>query len=572
MPRRLLLPLLLAAAAGPAHAQTSALQAQVHAGQVFLWWDQATSSERLIYRHDVPIDAVTLPAASLVARVPGTSALNERRTAWEGSGDIYYVLPGGSALGPGQGLAVLTSDEARTSWFAVLETGEAPSPGVNSLAAPVQEIPGPVDLVEQGTAVLSDGRSYLMYVSWHPTNAVTPWEIGFNVAFLPAPADRPGLGLVVRGHGGGGSYFDGFVDLPPGMPSDWAAVNIDDPWDVGEDNLTYYLGARDDHPAGDATPDDVVVLFTRRRVEYQITWIRDHAQNGWIDPARVVQWGRSVGGAMVQRNARRMPGFFAAGFIDHSSIDYSDPTLTSRERFDDLWGPVSMGLPADDGLGTPAYDYLRLASDAAALAGRDDYPILYAEHGRNDVVVGWSSVPSAYAALAAEQHAFWLRWDDSLHGGEGMPQEDEWAILLETLEYRTDRPFLAGRNFSLDEDPGNGDPDDGDLVGYWNGRWRQYPRFHSITSDRAVTVAGLRSQGMEADANVASATIDLTPRRCVGNGLVFQPGESVRFESRDPVSWQLQDLQILTADARGFVEARNVVLTRRPRVFLWIRN
>ena len=98
-----------------------------------------------------------------------------------------------------------------------------------------------------------------------------------------------------------------------------------------------------------------------------------------------------------------------------------------------------------------------------------DLPYLFLENGRQDGSIPWRNNPPFYRALTQARQGFAAYWDNGTHPTSGKDAPDDikaWAQRF--LRFRLDESYPAFANASSDRNPGNGAPDDGDIIGWMN--------------------------------------------------------------------------------------------------------
>src|SRR5262249_37962163 len=222
-----------------------------------------------------------LAIATLVATVGDSSWCDKRLSAILGT--IYgYTVDSLAALGPTQGLCVLTPDQENLRYYAV--TAQRPErveerlvvPGGNALLDAVAEPPAAPRPVYQRT-IIQRGV---------PLDIYTLWTSDQDTPFFPAMANRPGMAfdcallragtpgrsLMLKLHARGTDFLR-YADMGSGMPGEWS-LSLDDPL-PGVDVNTFWYGYHSGYTCGDAVPlSGQVEPYTLRRVIYTVEWGR----------------------------------------------------------------------------------------------------------------------------------------------------------------------------------------------------------------------------------------------------------------------------------------------------------
>lgn len=164
---------------------------------------------------------------------------------------------------------------------------------------------------------------------------------------------------------------------------------------------------------------------------------------------------------------------------------------------------------------------------------------------------GWQDDPRGWAGLLRARQTFVASWSagfsHELHQG------------LSRIDWTKTVPAFS--NCSLDNNPGNGDPADGDYYGTING-WLMWDNDSIDRPDRwEITVWVLSSCPRD------RCTVDITPRRC----RAFRPKPGTRFDwSNTPAAGAPMQSGQVVADEHGLVTVRNVAVSKgRHRVAIW---
>jgi S-formylglutathione hydrolase FrmB len=563
-----ILTLLLAARASVQGSPTG-LAATVQSGQTFLTWNEVAGAgvKYRVYRSTSPIaSAASLPSAVLLGEVGDATSENVRATGLTGATTFFRITDLGPPLAATQGLFVHTQTVAEDAFYAVTSVvggveNTSIAPGANSLAAPAVEVPAVPRPVLQ--ALQGDLRDYVHWVSAHDSPfAPAMWNApsrAFNlrVRFDPAASPLPRPVLLVM-HARGGNYAATGI---PDLSHPEAVILSPDDWIGAAPMNTFWYGMNAGFPAIASFPGFPNVDFTVRRVMAELDFVQAEFPT---DPARAYARGGSMGGIGAVFLAYRHPDRFAAAHAVIPKFDFgcaANDCWIEPQAGNQLWGTVAQNLPTTDGIGV--YDRL----DLGFLAGLNpavDLPPIFTFNGRNDVVVGWPEKPPTYAAIQMSRQPAEFYWDDGTHGFPNPVGSGPWAQVIgqrrnSMWNLRIDQAVPAFSNLSVDDDPGNGDPDVGDLVGTING----YATWSLATvedeADHHALVASLRT-GPGPDASPApSATVDWTPRRL--QAFPRAPGMHARFSNLQQPAGTLIDDRVVTADGAGVLTVGGAALT-----------
>jgi hypothetical protein len=536
----MILTLLLAAYSHPGLAAPSCgdLSARYRSGQTFLTWSEPpglTGVRFQVRLHERPITEANVAAA----QIAGDFIRPASATDWWLNPETYgaplepgpdgakhfpepqgWLLDeGGTRLDPQSGLFVhtVTPETAGARYYAVLAfsdgTGERAdeiAPGVNSLAEPVTQSVAPVQPIWQGDPATKPdfaarpnlpldlvlhakrGRGGMEWLAFG--SADLGWSDGLPFKFgaqvrgdsaIVTPTDRTWIGRLLT------DDRDECQRLTPAIHTFWFGYNdrVFDPQQM---------------------PEGRVVNFTERR----LLWIIDWAQRTFgTDPSRTYCTGSSMGGCGTMSFAFRHPEVFAACSANVPIVAYDKgPGGDSEFRLSSYTG--GLAAPCEGSTVGERLDSTRFVLSATA-----DLPFLVLANGRSDASIPWWKNPAFYRALDARRQGFVAAWNEGTHGeveAQLPPDLRERMSLAWLHRFALDRSYLAFSNSSADADPGNGDKENGDSVGYMN---------------RGLDFEVLADEPGRYEARVLwyldpaqlPATVDVTPRRV--QGMKWKPGD-----------------------------------------------
>lgn len=504
-------------------------------GQTFLTWPEANGEFFAVYRaHHEMLKPADLADGELLWIVDAASSFNARASAVEDR-SVHYVLHEGDApLASDTGLYVHTTSEFGEAFYAIAacsQTGE-PLEWIGSVG-PLQEserVPMPV--LQCVSQVGGSVRAH--YVHWAPHIDTSETQAlcnrpsqAFNFVVWEPMEIKLSDAAVFALHGGGGSYVSALplLDHPtvtviapdsyvPGSPA-----SLDRTWDAW---YGYNENVGTDQPLHEALNVD----YTTRRLRWMGEWLVDSHPS--IDANRLFLRGSSMGGVGTVFSGILLRDVFAAGLAIVPRFDYGadDVFLESFDTFGTRWGSLEDNLLTSDGIGI--FDRLDAGFLASAYPEWDFSPV-WAFNGRNDTAVGWSEKIPCYKAMNNTLHGWAFFWDLRAHGGQApFPRqwreagwEDaifDWMI----TNLRLDQSYPAFSNCSIDDDPGNGDPEDGDAVGTINGylRWDS----NSIVDQATRWEMDL---SLHEQAPQRTCIVNVTPRRL--QAFSSEPGDTIEF-------------------------------------------
>jgi len=522
--------------------QVRDLTAVHHDGQTFLTWTgpATTGYTYRAYASDRPIQSpADLTGARFLGVVADSSWCDLRLSHYSGTIYPYAVDSLTPPLDSTRALFVRTAAASGSVYYAATaqavkcEEDVTIRPGVNALVDPVTELVGTPRPVFQRT-VLANRQ---------PTAVYTLWTDSTSTPGFPAMTNRPSMAfdcavrqgqppdrsLLVR-PATRKAYFLEVISWTPGY---WLLA-FDDPLPSGEGTFYYGYHTGYDVTVSRQTPPTtgLVCDYTSRRMVYLLRWAR---RTFPIDTARVYTMGYSAAGSGAAMLTFAAPELIAGtlcglGKYDFSVVDEADSTCqfntgnVLRTISNELWGTVQTDLPTTCGL--PVFDRLNLGF----MAGHQEpvaVPLLVSTDGRRDNVLGWTEKVDFYRAMQLHRQGGYFFWDERDHYASGAV----WSP-MENLNYLwrfcTNRSFPALSNCSADDDPGNGAPDSGDLVGTING-FVEWDTTLVDEWDRWQTTLNLRDLLTVTGTIHApeSLTVDVTPRRLQRFGSV--PGEPCAY-------------------------------------------
>jgi len=266
------------------------------------------------------------------------------------------------------------------------------------------------------------------------------------------------------------------------------------------------------------------------------------------DPNRSYCSGSSMGGCGTMSFGFRHPEIFAACSAHVPIIAYNEGDAAKGRklgwhdntfRLRAFCGPLSLTCSEGISLGD------RLDSRHFVRSHSDDLPFLFIATGRQDTSIPWHNNPALFRALQEMRQGCLVAWNDGIHSkvSKLLPADfKEWSS-KHLLRFALNKSFPAFSNCSRNDDPGNGDNNNGDIEGYMNRglNWRD-PVESADRYELLVTY--------DLDAAHLPLTVDVTPRRC--QAFALSPGQSCEAVNTDAVGEEVQQLT-LTADRFGRV-------------------
>jgi pimeloyl-ACP methyl ester carboxylesterase len=551
--------LALAAMCGTAEAAVpvSGLKATARDGQVFLTWQEAETPIGTTF--NVYLSSEPIASVAHAERVGHHIERHSARDWWTdptsfdqkkapGKPVGFLIQSGGQRLDPAGGLFVHTVGKNAPAKLYFAVTSMAPSgkedtlvaTGVNSLRhgtnAPAGEIR---PIWQRGGKPIPPGagKGKSLRLELHGKSWVVPdmeylffgdasmgWREGLAVKFsvrvegqvvVIRPTDRVWIG---RPHN---EADDG------GMPAIWTG------W-YGYNSKIY-----DRQLMGEGVPTN----YTQRRNLWILQWVREYYQ---VDPAQWSCCGSSMGGCGTISFGLHHPELFAAlhAHVPIVAYTYLGSSNTSAHRLEpSCWiGPIAPDLKTDEGVSLLD----RLNGTKFVRETPDDLPPLFLINGRQDASIPWVNNPPFYRALDDARQGFAVYWDNGTHptcGKDAPADVKAWAQRIR--RFRLDESFPAFSNTSTNRNPGNGQPDDGDLIG-WMNRGMDWKEIEDSPARYAITIIA-DYPGIE-----YPARSDVTLRRV--QRFKTRPGErlTVRVGDSQPA--------VIEADAHGRITIPKVVI------------
>ena len=522
-----------------------------------------------VYRHTERITAGNTHEAELVGEGRPLSAYDQKMAVIAFKGEYIdqrevggSIIPtscvaDGEPVAAGEAIYVHTPAKAGRFYYAVTAVRDGTEnagdvTGECSLAEPVTERPEPPRPVLQRIQEI-DPRSNVVE-RWHlfwpaPPYANLPREPLHVLIGEPQDAQPP-LGMVIDGFHGG---FNIVAALR--VPSRAAlTLLIEHQVDWGGDGDLLYNEGRGTLRSLERCRAD---YFSERYFLRMIEW----ARRRWkIDPARIFGGQHDSGPLHI---GVRHPEIFRRIFLGNYTASYVYPWAPPSQGLPRVLGPRDLARTPD---GRCAWDVLDLAWFLRQDPGRD-IPLVMCSSGTgkdsgHTSEFGWQDDPRAFAALGRARQPFIAAW--STGGDDPGGHQDVRAVQPEVAEMfkkiRWDASIPAFSNCSLDNNPGNGDPADGDSCGQINGYliWDNNDCVDSATAwEMTVWLVGTCPDD--------SCTVDVTPRHCKR----FRPraGERFNWTGRSAGDGKLVGSGTVTADKWRLVTAPNVSVSKgRTRI------
>ena len=541
------------------------ISAEYRHGQVFIQWNESLgNSENLrVYMHSSPIVSNNFASAELVEQRIGPHSANDWYEDRAECPHVYHdnvrgwiIEDNGAAIGRTDGLFVHTVVESDPSnaFFAVLSDSQTAT-----------------DLVVGGNSMT---QSVAMAVA--PIQPI--WQMGADTVDWVAASNKP-LAIYLHSHtsrpftGGGGAldyliFGDKTMGWREGLPFKFNArvltndnVVLLEPYDRvwinrkltaaeaydSYDRLyknieSWHYGMNDKIYDPVLRASGIAVNYTERLYLWMLDWVEQTYQT---DTNRVYAYGASMGTG-VQRLATQNPGRFASVDVLVPIVDWGNALIAPRIA--SSLGPMSM-MTSDGMVLSNRMNLIKFMQDTT-----EDMPHVTIRAGRQDLAVGWDRVPSYVEAMQTNRHGFLAGWDNGEHGSAMRNSitnfPDFWDYEYAINHFTLNLSYPAFSNFSIDDDPGNGDPADGDLAGFinrgldWSGIVDQPDRYE-------VTIQSIAT-------NAYPVTVDVTLRNL--QNFNPQPRQIVKVSNRDGSGTVVEEKDVVI-DSNGLLTYETFSIT-----------
>jgi hypothetical protein len=475
----------------------SGLTATSHDGQVFLTWKEEETPDGTTF--NVYVDKKPIADITKARCVGHHIECHSARDWWEDPASFtkdtpagkpvgYLIDASGQRLDPHDGLFVYTvhKNEKGKLYFAVTTTNEKGQEnrqviaGINSLLSFINATPGklkPIWQHEGPEPAQGIAKGKAMWLNLHAKGGVVEnmeylvfgdetmgWRAGLPVKFSVRirkdelevrPTDRVWINRPHLEAGDGG------------MPAIW----------------TFWYGYNSNIFDRSLMEKGQPINYTERRLLWMLDWIQDYYQP---DPNRWYCSGSSMGGCGTISFGLRHPELFAALHAHVPIVSYTYLGAGSAHRLEpSCWvGPIPDDLKTSEGV--PLLKQMNSVDFVSQT--KADLPYLFLINGRKDASIPWENNPPFYRALSAAQQGFSAYWDNGTHptSGNNAPEDVKgWPERLR--RFRLNESFPAFTNTSCNRNPGNGQPEDGDTIG-WINRGMDWKDIEDTRDRYAVTI------------------------------------------------------------------------------------
>ncbi|MEO6169294.1 MAG: hypothetical protein ABIO46_02115 [Chitinophagales bacterium] len=468
----------------------SQLKATYRNGQVFLTWKNPSVAnlQYNVYRSTTPLlTSSQLNTQTFLGFVRDNSSKNIQLSQ-DTQEDLYYKIEDdGAPLAANEGLYVVTCTGVQLYYYAVTvknlsNNKEAKSLTLdkNTLLLPVIELvtkPQPVFQDSIQTAGNDVKHQYVQFgnnqeTSLYPAlNSTGSYGFNFYLVKRGNAASYP-LVIVYEGEGavaGGGAGLDGdFTNCYVLGVNDWLPIP-DNQGNIG-DNSRYccYHENFNIYSKNNPIPTTgVIKTYPQRRYIEAIHWAASHFP---IDAGKIYLKGTSSTGFGALLTAAIIPEEIAAVYAVVEPLSIKPNPQSVLEQ---MWGLGSSKLNTDIlnwKTQIPlTFPQLTDMVDMAGLNELREVPLIFDVHGKGDNSVGWTSGKIEwFDSLQMNHYGGVIYWDQREHNGNNKDFLSE-ETTPDFFRYATYQSYPAFSNCSINQNPGNGSPNNGDPYGALNG-------------------------------------------------------------------------------------------------------
>lgn len=510
------------------HADLSEVTSDLHGiyrnGQIFLTWKEAETPEGTTFNAYISDKPITNQNLSEAEKIGHHIETHSARDWWQDPASFFknevpakpegFVIENGTApLDPGRGLFVhtVTSQNEGRCYYAITATGADGTEntdillGKNSLQNPVigkVAIVQPIYIAKDGVAHTQNsaqGKSLIFslhgrgggYTAGGKSpakinymffgNAKQGWREGIPYKFYLAITENTVKVAICGRQWTGGRPLLESKDGRDHCP----AIN------------TWYYGYPERIYETTSYENKVIPNYSEEQILGIARWVQEYLG---VDPNKCYISGGSMGGSGAVSMGFHHPGVFAHIYANVPAVAYTPEGNLGRLIC--FCGPLDDTVVTHEG--KPFLEHMN--SILTAQRTKANLPFLFMLSGRTDRSIPWPNNPPFYRAMNEARQAFVAYWSDGEHGtaGKDFPKNSHFAPARE--KFALDKSYLAFSNCSNNDDPGNGDEDNGDAVG-WINRGLDWEDIADTPAEYSVTVLAYY------DGLKYPLTVDVTPRR-----------------------------------------------------------
>ena len=479
----------------------------------------------------------------------------------------YTVKPDKGCLDSGRGLFVFSPADEGNFYYAVTTEIKGRENkdviiGQNSMEIPVKETKGP------GSPILQrvESPKTFQYIKKPKLYFYTKWESPPNSSRNSQPLDylvaipenlKKPAPVGIHLHSWGGNLLDGYAwwnNAEKGAillatnqyPYDW--------WTGYHESLF----SKDPPRSKKDWQNGVVRPYTINRLFSFLEYL-DKKSDWPIDTSRTFTAGSSMGGSGSLMMAIRYPERVAWS-RSWVGVHIPDKSPQFKSSYMKVWGDPEFNVKFEDG--TPVWDYYNNAKYLYENPKKEIGFLTFC-NGKNDGAIGWAQAVEFLKALQDTRRPHLFIWGQGRHGQRTvMPGNGSERVM--PLDIRTDMVLPAFTHCSLDNNPGNGDPNDGDPSGQIN-QWLFWED-KSIVDEQdrfEITVALMEK------APAPECTVDITPRRV--QKFLFASGRKLFWKNTSNNGAESQKGAV-TVDEYGLITLKKIVVSKNKNHIIVIKD
>jgi len=390
------------------------------------------------------------------------------------------------------------------------------------------------------------------YVRWEspPNASINGKPFDYLIAIPPMLAEPAPVGLHLHAWNSSFSKMVGWwrnaekgaiLVSTNQIPYDW--------WTGYHDHFFSGLSSRD----STKWKQGVVRPYTQRRVFSFLDWVSTQWK---VDLTRVFAAGGSMGGSGSAMLAIRYPEKIAWAI---SGVGVHIPSMSRKFRssYAKVYGRQEWNVLFEDG--TPVWDYFNDAWYLRQYPKKETGFISFS-NGKNDRAIGWRQAKEFYQALQDTKRPHVFKWGQGSHGEKPiMPMRWQGRLpgrgRMMPIDIRTNQTLPAFTHSNLDDNPGNGDPEDGDPSGMVNAHLFWLTDDIVDEDNRWEMTVGVGPKAPQEE-----GVVDVTPRRC--QRFRPQPGEKLLWTNTRISDGEIIESGKVVADQWGLVTLEGVVITK----------
>ena len=504
--KKILIGMAVATALGASAGLTN-LRGEYRNGQVFLRWNESDlpADARLsVWSSAVPITAATLKQATEVASLLNVGSARDwwleksnfviERSKKAKSEEIFagnvadvgaakggkskakgfVIVDGGRPINPAGGLHVHTPKAGQTGerYFAVACVRDGKVTEFTATEKPIEVGPGKVNAIRIGS-MNSSTKGKPMIVHLHGRGGGVGVDgrgnpIGNHIIFADSTlAWREGIPYKFT-VAANSSYVQLTLNDRTWIGRSLTSAESKDRRDHVPAIASFWMGYNRNIGVSNLGPEFTWDNYSERLILHIVRWT---AERYGVDANRIYLYGGSMGGTGSVQMAVHYPEVFAAAYAmvpvyaftweKTPTIRGLAPSITRMQCSIGQFKETDKVLMPD---GTDILEYC----DGARYIARPavDIPPIFATNGRQDMSIPWVNNPPFFRAANDARQALAVFWNNGPHG---MTREVPSVVTFETMfRYRLDQAYPAFSNSTDNRDYGDGDPTQGDLVGWIN--------------------------------------------------------------------------------------------------------